>query len=121
MKRTNLSNGQRVIIKHIPGVSDWKEHEDVGKEDTLTNYHVYGPEEEEEGREWFTTAATGWGVRPQDVEPVDPEVREMYSVTEIREAFAKHATEDDWGIKSFYESTLISALRGEYKDQGEIN
>lgn len=39
---------------------------------------------------------------------------EAYSVKEIREAFAKYASEDDWGIESFYENSLIAALRGEY-------
>lgn len=42
---------------------------------------------------------------------------ETYTVEQIEEAFAKHATEDDWGIKSFYEDSLISALRGEYNKE----
>lgn len=42
------------------------------------------------------------------------EERETYSVAQIRQAFVKHAFPDDWGVKSFYEDGLISALRGEY-------
>lgn len=41
---------------------------------------------------------------------------ETYTIEQIREAFRKHASEDDWGIKAMYESILISALRGEYDD-----
>lgn len=111
-ERTDLVEGQRVIIKNIPGVTEWNEtHEDIGVEDTLTDYRT------EYGQEWFTTAKTTWQVRPQDVEPVveDKSERiEAYSVEEIREAFAKHASEDDWGVPKFYEGTLIAALRGEF-------
>jgi hypothetical protein len=43
------------------------------------------------------------------------EYRETYSVAEIRAAFAQYASADDWGVPSFYEGGLISALRGEYR------
>lgn len=42
------------------------------------------------------------------------EKREKYSVKQIRRAFAKHASRDDWGVEAHYETTLISALRGEF-------
>lgn len=42
------------------------------------------------------------------------EEREAYTVAQIREAYAKHASRDDWDIPSFYESSLINALRGAY-------
>jgi hypothetical protein len=41
---------------------------------------------------------------------------ETYSVTDIRRAFAAYASDDGWGIPSFYEGGLISALRGEFDD-----
>lgn len=41
---------------------------------------------------------------------------ETYSVRLIREAFAKHAAEDSWGVRNFYEDGLIAALRGEYDE-----
>jgi hypothetical protein len=44
------------------------------------------------------------------------EARETFTVSQIREAFAKHSGRDDWGVPSFYESGLIAALRGEYDD-----
>lgn len=44
----------------------------------------------------------------------DDEQTETYSVGQIREAYELHASPDDWGVRAFYESTLISALRGEY-------
>lgn len=47
------------------------------------------------------------------------EQHETYSVAQIREAFAKHASPDDWGIPDFYEDGLIRALRGEYDDTDE--
>lgn len=40
--------------------------------------------------------------------------QEAYTVERIREAFAKHASPDDWGVPAFYEAGLIAALRGEY-------
>lgn len=46
----------------------------------------------------------------------DPETAETYSVHQIREAFTKHASNDDWAVPSFYEDGLIAALRGEYDD-----
>lgn len=42
------------------------------------------------------------------------EKREVYSVADIRKAFAKHASRDDWGVPAMYEGVLISALRGEF-------
>lgn len=51
-------------------------------------------------------------VGARDVE-VDDE-SETYTVAQIREVFAKHATPDDWGVRKFYEDSLISALRGKY-------
>ena len=42
------------------------------------------------------------------------ETGEAYSVAQIQEAFAKHASPDNWGVPAFYEDGLISALRGEY-------
>lgn len=39
---------------------------------------------------------------------------EAYTVAQIREAFAKHASPDDWGVPAFYVETMIAALRGEY-------
>lgn len=45
------------------------------------------------------------------------EKHETYSVSQIRKAFAKYATRDDWGVKFFYEISLIAALRGEYDDE----
>lgn len=42
------------------------------------------------------------------------ETEETYTVAQIREAFRKHAHDDDWGVPSFYEDGLIDALRGEY-------
>lgn len=39
--------------------------------------------------------------------------------TRIREAYRKHAGEDDWGVKSFYENGLLSALRGDYDEEPE--
>jgi hypothetical protein len=47
------------------------------------------------------------------------ETAETYSVAQIREAFAKHSSPDDWGVLSFYEGGLLSALRGEYDDLAE--
>lgn len=41
------------------------------------------------------------------------ESAETYSVTDIRRAFADHASNDDWGVPSFYEGSLLAALRGE--------
>lgn len=41
---------------------------------------------------------------------------ENYTVAQIREAFAKHASKDDWGVPSFYDESLIAALRGEYDE-----
>jgi len=41
---------------------------------------------------------------------------ENYTVAQIREAFAEYASRDDWGVPAMYEDTLISALRGEYKE-----
>lgn len=46
---------------------------------------------------------------------------ESYTVAQIREAFRKHATPDDWGIKSFYEDGLIASLRGEYDNNEKEN
>lgn len=43
---------------------------------------------------------------------------ENYSVAQIRGAFAKHASEDDWGVPNFYEGGLIDALRGVYDEEG---
>ncbi len=44
---------------------------------------------------------------------------ELYTVEEIREAFAKHSVEDTWGVPNFYENDLIAALRGEFdKEEG---
>lgn len=43
-----------------------------------------------------------------------PEAEETYSVEQIRAAYAKHASDDDWGVPSFYDDSLIAALRGEY-------
>ena len=40
--------------------------------------------------------------------------RERYTVEDIREAFDKHASPDDWGVPAMYIEGLISALRGEY-------
>lgn len=51
-------------------------------------------------------------VGARDVE-VDDQT-ETYTVAQIREAFAKHATPDDWSVPSFYEDGLVSALRGTY-------
>jgi hypothetical protein len=51
-------------------------------------------------------------VGARDVE-VDDQT-ETYTVAQIREVFAKHATPDDWGVRKFYEDSLISALRGKY-------
>lgn len=42
-------------------------------------------------------------------------VDNYYTVQQIREAFAKHAREDDWGVPKFSEVSLIAALRGEYE------
>lgn len=39
---------------------------------------------------------------------------EMYTVYQIRKAFDQHAHPDDWNVPSFYEDSLIAALRGEY-------
>lgn len=44
----------------------------------------------------------------------DNEHVENYTVAQIREAYAKHAGNDDWGIPAMYENILINALRGEY-------
>lgn len=44
----------------------------------------------------------------------DNDTTETYTVAQIREAFNRHASNDDWGVPSFYESTLVRALRGEY-------
>ena len=43
---------------------------------------------------------------------------ELFSVEQIRDAFAKHASPDDWGVPSFYEKGLLAALRGEYDTPG---
>ncbi len=43
---------------------------------------------------------------------------ENYTVDEIRAAFANHASDDDWGVPSMYEDSLISALRGEFDAAG---
>lgn len=43
-----------------------------------------------------------------------PEADEVYTVEQIRQAYAKHASNDDWGVPSFYDTGLIAALRGEY-------
>lgn len=48
--------------------------------------------------------------------PIAREIAEMYSVHEIRAAFARHARPDDWGVPSFYEEMLVSALRGNYDE-----
>jgi len=50
---------------------------------------------------------------------MEEEAREMFSVTQIREAFAKHSRPDDWGVPSFYETGLIASLRGEYDTDKE--
>jgi hypothetical protein len=50
---------------------------------------------------------------------MDDEKREVYSVKQIRKAFAKHAGTDDWGVKAFYENSLISSLRGEFDKKGK--
>jgi hypothetical protein len=42
---------------------------------------------------------------------------ETYSVAQIRAAFHRHASPDDWGIPDFYEDGLIAALRGEYDEE----
>lgn len=47
------------------------------------------------------------------------EAEETYTVAQIREAFAKHAGEDTWGVKAIYETGLIASLRGEYDEAGE--
>lgn len=39
------------------------------------------------------------------------ETEEVYSVAQIRAAFAAHAWTDDWGTPALYESGLIDALR----------
>lgn len=44
----------------------------------------------------------------------DNEESETYTVAQIREAYAKHASYDDWGIRAFYEGGLINSLRGAY-------
>ena len=48
------------------------------------------------------------------------EARETYSVAQIREAFARHSHEDDWGVPCFYETGLLASLRGEY-DRAEVS
>jgi hypothetical protein len=50
------------------------------------------------------------------IDGTSDEASEVYSVTEIRAAFANHASKDDWGVPAFYDSGLIAALRGEYDD-----
>jgi hypothetical protein len=57
---------------------------------------------------WIDLAHFTVGAR--DVE-VDDET-ETYTVAQIRAVFAKHATPDDWSVPSFYEDSLLSALRG---------
>jgi hypothetical protein len=47
---------------------------------------------------------------------MEDETGEAYTVAQIREAFARHAHKDDWGVLSFYENGLLAALRGEYND-----
>ncbi|PZR55255.1 hypothetical protein DNL40_02470 [Xylanimonas oleitrophica] len=42
---------------------------------------------------------------------------EAYTVGQISEAFAKHASADGWGVPAFYEGGLLSALRGEFDRQ----
>lgn len=44
---------------------------------------------------------------------------ETYSIKQIREAFAKHASTDGWGVRNFAEDGLIAALRGRYDDEPE--
>lgn len=45
---------------------------------------------------------------------------ETYTVEQIREAFAKHASPDGWGVPSFYERGLVAALRGEYDEPTRV-
>lgn len=45
------------------------------------------------------------------------ESNEKYSVEQIRQAFAKHASLDSWSVPSFYENILIDSLRGKYDGQ----
>lgn len=49
---------------------------------------------------------------------VDSFGTEAYTIDQIHEAFAKHASPDDWGVQSFYETGLVAALRGEYDEAG---
>lgn len=45
---------------------------------------------------------------------------ESYTVEQIREAFARWASDDSWGVKAHYVNTLLSALRGEFdRDKAE--
>lgn len=46
----------------------------------------------------------------------DAEESETYTVAQIREAYAKHANRDDWGVQAFYEGGLLNALRGVYDE-----
>ena len=39
---------------------------------------------------------------------------ESFTIEQIQAAFANNARPDDWGVKAFYETTLIAALRGQY-------
>jgi len=43
---------------------------------------------------------------------------EVYSVARIRQAFAEKVGCDEWGVKAFYEDSLIASLRGEYDGPG---
>jgi hypothetical protein len=42
---------------------------------------------------------------------------DTYTVAQIREAFTRYAGCDDWGVPSFYEHSLVAALRGEYRTE----
>ncbi len=39
---------------------------------------------------------------------------ETYTVFDIKVAFGKYASPDDWGVPAFYLGGLLAALRGEY-------
>ena len=63
-----------------------------------------------------TTAYEWLNDRADLIDPQVQEGAEYYSISQIRAAFAKHATADDWNVPSFYESGLIKALRGHYDE-----
>lgn len=72
-----------------------------------------------EAEEWGTLNVSNgaWLVAPLAypyMRSEDEEAHETYSVRQVREAFSKHASPDDWGVPAFYETGLIAALRGEY-------